>query len=485
MNRNIKDLVIQGGFWNTANKLLYLFLGFIQLLILARLLSPKDFGLMSIALLTMATFDSIISIGFTEALIQKKGEVSHYFDTVWSVLALRGFFISFIIFSFAGHIAIFFKDPSLIPIIKVISLSAIFQGIGSIGIIIFRKEINFYKYFIYQGCGSVVNFVISIALALILRNVWALIIGYVMGDFARFVISYYLYRYVPKIRISFVQFKEFFAFGIWIFLSSFTSFLISNIDRLIISKILGIVPLGFYQVALSTSKSNFSQIIDTVYEVTFPFYSKIKDDIKFSKEFYTELFRYLFLIIFPCMSFVFIFSSEIIKIFLGEKWLQVIPLVRVFSLLGFILVLNAPLSSMILAKNKQKNGLIFNVLQLIILLSIITPLTINFGINGAAVAVFLSITLGCIFSHAYFYKIFGLSFIDILSKLKRVIFCCLFFVFALIIIKSIFRINEVFTFLVIFFVSSLFYILLTKILKLNIFLILEELKIMLTKQSAK
>ena len=458
MEKNLKNIVIRGGIWNTVNKIFFLGLGFIQLIILARLLSPKDFGLMSIALLTIATFDSLIVTGFPEALIQKKGEALNYYDTVWTISALKSLSLFIIIFFLAKPIAIFFNDLSLVFIIKVISLSIIFRGISSIGIVIFRKEIDFYNYFIYYSSGSIVNFIVSISLAFIFKNVWALVIGYVLGDFARFIISYCLFNYKPKIKIKTEQLKELFSFGIWIFLARIVSFFIRNIDRFVISKILGIIPLGFYQMASSFSNSSFLEITDVIYQVTFPAYSKIQDQFQALKDSYLKSLQVLSLIIIPCAGAVFILAPEIVKIFLGQKWLSIISPLRILSLLGMVCVFNSPLSSMILVKRKQNIGLFFSFIQLIILSIIIFPLTKSLGIVGSSLAVFSSITLGVILAHIYFYKLFKISSKNVFLKLKKIIFASLISFIFLTTIKMKFGLYGIFNFVIVVTITALFYI---------------------------
>ncbi|MBL7196614.1 MAG: oligosaccharide flippase family protein [Candidatus Omnitrophica bacterium] len=456
--KNLKEIVIRGGVWNVVNKILFLSFGFIQLIILARLLSPCDFGLMSIALLIMMTFDSLTEIGFSEALIQKKGYVVEYYDIVWSISAFKGLFLFLLIFVLARPIANFFNDLTLVNIIKVVSLSIIFKGISSIGIVIFRREINFYKYFIYYSSGSIINFISSISFAFFFRNVWALVIGYVLGDFTRCIASYCLYHYKPRISIKLKQLKELFSFGIWIFLAAFFSFFIRNVDRFAISKILGIVPLGFYQIASNCSNLSFIEMSDVVYQVTFPAYSKIQDQLQTLKDSYLKSLQVASLVVIPCASAIFILAPEIIKIFLGQKWLPALIPLRVLSLLGAISVFNAPLSSMILAKRKQNIGLFFSFFQLALLLVVIYPLTKYFGIAGTSLGVFFSISSGIILAHLYFYRIFGIHFRDILFALKEILISFAILFIFLLIVKMTIGIEGILTFIMFILTGATLYI---------------------------
>lgn len=470
MKQGLKSLVIRAGFWNIANKLLYLGLNFIQLLVLARLLSPRDFGLMSIALLIIATLDNLFTIGFLEALIQKKGDISEYFNTVWSIFFFRGIFLFCVIFSLAKAISLFFNDLLLFPIIKVISFSIILQGISSVGVIIFKKEINFYKYFIYYSSGTIINFIVSIILAFILRNVWALVFGYIAGEFIRLVVSYYLYFYIPKIQIRINKLKDLFSYGIWVVLGEITNFFTRNADKYIIGKVLGIIPLGFYQMASYISNINMSEINDVVHQVAFPTYSKLQDKMEIMIEGYERSLQFLFFLGMPFAGIIFILSSDIVNIFLGQKWIQIIIPLRILSLLVLIRILGATLGSVVLAKGKQKNGLFFSFLQLIILLITIFPLTKVWGIVGTCLSVVVSISFGTIWGHIYFYNLFGISFNKVFSKLKNIIIASLFSFFLLIIIKTAIGTGDFFKIITTLLIFVLFYVFfLIKVLKFDLF----------------
>ncbi|MBW2000976.1 MAG: oligosaccharide flippase family protein, partial [Deltaproteobacteria bacterium] len=149
--------VIRGGIWVFALRFTNRGLGFVRTIILARLLAPSDFGLLGIAMLAIAALETFSQTGFQAALIQKKENVESYLDTAWTVSAVRGIMLFFILFFCAPIVAQFFKSPQATLVIKVIAISTLISGFRNIGILFFQKELEFNKQFIYELSATLVD----------------------------------------------------------------------------------------------------------------------------------------------------------------------------------------------------------------------------------------------------------------------------------------------------------------------------------------
>ena len=136
----LSQKVVKGGFWVFFLKIVNRGFSLIRLIILARILSPNDFGLMGIALLTMSTLETFSQTGFQQALIQKKDDIGSYLNSAWTVLILRGFILFTILYFIAPYAALFFAVPEAKLIIRVIGFSILFQAFSNIGVIISRKN---------------------------------------------------------------------------------------------------------------------------------------------------------------------------------------------------------------------------------------------------------------------------------------------------------------------------------------------------------
>ena len=362
-----------------------------RLVILARILAPHDFGLMGIALLSMATLETFSQTGFQQALIQKKHDIKPYLDSAWTFLILRGVILFTILYLIAPYAATFFDAPEAKPIIQVIGLSVIFQAFTNIGIIHFQKELEFNKQFTYQLSGTLTDFIVAIAAVLMLGNVWALVFGLLAGKAAMLITSYLIHPYRPHLSFDIEKAKELFAYGKWVFGSGLLVFLVTQGDDILVGKLLGITVLAFYQMAYLISNLPATEITNVISQVTFPVYSKIQDDIPKLREAYLRILQFTAFISFPIAGLIFVLAPYFTMIFLGEKWMPIVPAIQVLVFAGLVRSLAATSGYLCYAIGKPRIDTILQIIRLVVLVILIYPLTIKWGVVGTSIAVFLSI----------------------------------------------------------------------------------------------
>ena len=388
-SENLSQSVVRGGFWVFSLRIVQQLFSLIRLVILARILAPHDFGLIGIALLTMATLETFSQTGFQSALIQKKDNIESYLNAAWTVLVLRGFFLFTILYLVAPYAAIFFNAPEAKPIIQVLSLSFLLQSFANIGVIYFQKELEFNKQFIYQLSGTLADFVVVISTVLVLRNVWALVFGLLAGSFARFIISYLINPYRPHFSLDLDKVKELFGFGKWILGSSTLVLLLTQGDDIFVGKLLGMVALGFYQMAYRISNIPATEITHVISQITFPAYSKLQDDIPKLREAYLKVLQVTAFLSFPVASLIFILGPDFTKIFLGSKWMPMVPVMQLLCIFGITRMINATTGPVFQGIGKANISTFGSVFQLIIFTAIIYPLTSKWGILGTSIAVII------------------------------------------------------------------------------------------------
>lgn len=169
-----------------------------MLIILARLLAPRDFGLMGIALLSLAATQQFSKIGLNSALIHNKNEnVDAYLDTTFSLEVARGLLLFVVLFVAAPYVAAFFNESTATPLIRVIGLTTLLYGLRNPAVVYFRKDLEFHKEFVYQTSGGFVQFLVGVSYALINPTVWALVFAFVSTEVIRTMLSYGLHGYRP------------------------------------------------------------------------------------------------------------------------------------------------------------------------------------------------------------------------------------------------------------------------------------------------
>jgi len=415
----LSQRVAKGGFWVFLLRIVNRGVSLVRLIILARILSPSDFGLMGIALLTMSSLETFSQTGFQQALIQKKEDIKSYLNSAWTVLILRGFVLFVILYFIAPYAAIFFDAPEAKPIIRIIGFSILFQAFTNIGVTYFKKELEFNKEFIYQFSGTLADFIVAITAVLILKNVWALVLGLLAGNAVRCFVSYLVHPYRPCLSKDLGKAKELFGFGKWIMGSSILVFLLTQGDDIFVGKLLGATALGFYQLAYRISNipaTEYSHIIATV---TFPAYSKLQDNLSKLKEAFLKVLQLTAFLSIPIAGGIFILAPDFTKIFLGAKWMPMVPAMQVLALYGMLRAIGATTGVVFMAVGKPEISTKIKCAQLILLAILIYPLTVHWGILGASIAV---TAYALVFNFVAVYKVLNIVQSDYKRPVKLVVY---------------------------------------------------------------
>jgi O-antigen/teichoic acid export membrane protein len=394
--------VFRGGFWVFTFKICQQLLGFIRLIILARILAPDDFGLLGIALLTVAIFETFAQTGFGAALVQTKKDIRDYLDVSWTITVLRGIALYAFICLASSYIAQFFESAEAILVIQVVGLSIVIKAFINVGVVLFQKELEFKKQCIFGLSATCADFITAISAALLLKSVWALVFGCLAGNLMRFFVSYIIHPYRPRFRLDPVKARELFSFGKWVWGSTILIFLLTQADDIFVGKILGIAALGFYQMAYRISNLAATEIADVISQVTFPAYAKIQDDFSKLSRAYLKTFQMTALATAPIACVIFILAPEFTSIFLGDKWTPMVPAMQALALVGLLRSIAATTSPVFLAIKKPALDTKLRLIQLFGVVVLIYPLTIKWGIFGTSITILISI---CILTVASMVKI--------------------------------------------------------------------------------
>jgi O-antigen/teichoic acid export membrane protein len=388
--------VVRGGLWVFALRFVNRGLRFVRTIVLARLLAPQDFGLFGIAMLSMSMLETFTQTGFEAALIQKKGKVDSYLDTAWTISAIRGILLFCLLVFSAPLIAKFFNSPQATLIIKVISISALLSGFKNVGLIFFQKELEFNKQFLYEFSSILVYVIVAISLAFALRNVWALIWGGLAASLVRLLMSYTVHPYRPRLRLEKGEFQELFGFGKWVFGSGVLVFLVTQGDDLFVGKIIGPAALGLYQVAYLISNLTAKEMSRAIAQVAFPAYSKLQDNLPRLANAYLRAFHLTAFVAIPSTFGIFVLSQDFTRIFMGDKWLPMVPVIKVLVFAGLLRSIAATTGPILHGIGKPKIDTIWQAIRLTVLSIMIYPLTIRWGIVGTAGAVLCSILVSTV-----------------------------------------------------------------------------------------
>jgi O-antigen/teichoic acid export membrane protein len=390
-NKSLSQAAINSGIWVFALSGSERIFSLIRTVVLARLIAPGDFGLMGVALLSISILEIFSETGFQVALIQKKQDIQPYLDSAWTIQVIRGIVLFVLLFAAAPLVAIFFHSPEAVYIVRIIAATVLLRGFINIGIVYFQKELEFHKRFVYEFSATFVELVVAISLALIFRNVWALVFGLLAASLMRCVMSYVLHPYRPRLRIDWGRAKELFRFGKWILFSTVIAFIGSYGDDIAVGKFLGVVALGLYQMSYRFSQFIIFDIFYITSKIGVPVYSKLQDNLADLKSSYSRLARLASVMSFPVATGMAILGGDFTRIFLGEKWLPMVPvltLLAIASLIESIIFTGKPL---FVGAGKPELDFQIQSVKALLLMGFIYPLAIFWGISGVALAVVLSV----------------------------------------------------------------------------------------------
>ncbi len=382
--------VAKGGFWLLSIRALDSVIGLLKLFILARLLAPNDFGLLGIAFLIISTLDTFSQTGLGTALIQMKDDIKEYLNTVWAVSIIRGFVLYGVLFISAPYAAIFFKSPDSTAIIRVVGITILIRSFTNSGIIYFQKELELNKHFLYRFSSTIVNFSVTVFFAFTLKSVWALVYGQLADCITGVVASYLLHRYRPRFKLDLDKVKKLFGFGKWVFGSSILVFIFTQGDDFFVGKLLGVAALGFYQMAYRISSMPTTEITHVVSSVTYPAYSRIQDNLPRLRNAYLKTLKLTAFLSFPIVGLIVSLSPDLTIVILGEKWMPMVPSMQVLAFYGLITSVAATAGPVFYSIGKPGIDTKNQLLQVILLMALIYPLTSKWGLLGTSLAVVIT-----------------------------------------------------------------------------------------------
>jgi len=356
-----------------------------RLIILARVLAPTDFGLMGIALVTLAMLETFSDVGLQAALIRKKGEIESYLDTAWTIGIIRGAILFVLLWFVAPLAGRLFDTTEAVPVIRAISIVILLRGFTNVAALMLPRELAFGKQFVYQLSSTLVNFVVAVTAALALRNVWALVYGMLAGEVVRLVMSFVIQPRRPRFAFDRRKAGELWRFGRWLLGSSIVVFLCGQGDDVVVGGMLGATMLAFYQMAFRISGLASTEFAAIVGAVVFPAFSKIQGNLPLLRTSYLKSLQFTTLFSFPMMGGIFVLAPELTRTVLGEKWLAIVPVIQVLALSGIFRAIATP-GPLFLAIGKPQIRTKLQLLTLTIMATLIFPLTARWAIVGTAIA---------------------------------------------------------------------------------------------------
>ena len=317
--------MLRGSAWMIALRWAIRLTGVVSTIVLARLLTPKDFGVVAIAMIVVHMFEMLNQTGQGLAIIRHSSPTREHYDTAWTIQVMIGFGIAAAIVLVAPLTKIYFHDEQSIIVMQCLALRAIMGGLENIGTLDFRRNLQFSSFFAYNLYAKLFSFVVTIALAVALRNYWALVVGILCLQFARTVLSYVMHPYRP--RISFAKASEIWSFSIWTFIRSLGSYFEKQVDVIAVGGATGASSMGRYTVAKEIASSPTDEIVMPMVLVLFPVMARYQNDPVQLRQLYLRILGWAVIIGASTGIGIWLVAPDMVRLVLGQKWVSITPLV--------------------------------------------------------------------------------------------------------------------------------------------------------------
>lgn len=328
-------------------------LGLISTVILARLLTPEDFGSVAICMLVIYFFDLLSTTG-TRAYILSLTEITDEdINSAWTLDLLAKSTIALLVFFLSPLIAAYFNNDSLSGPIAACAFIPLISGAENPRINLLRRRLEYSIIFRINITSKVVSFLITIGLAFYLRSYWALIIGSLTSAGVITFLGYYLYPYKPKLDTS--KFSVQWKFSKWIFFKAFLGYARARSDTFILAKYFSLSDVGLFNIAKELGFLVYEQIALPTSDIIMSGIKKAGTDISKISETIECYLILLISLILPASIGVFILSDELVHLLLGEKWAESGLLLKPLAIMGFFVGATAVLTAAMNAMRKVKS----------------------------------------------------------------------------------------------------------------------------------
>ncbi len=326
--------VVTGGLWVTAARLTGRVLSFIRVLVLARVLTPHDFGVVAAGALAVAFLETLSASGTAALLIHRGERTRALYDTAWTLGLIRRGVGSAILWIASPTIAGFFGSPEAAPIVRVLAFMPVLQALRNIGALEFTRDLRLGQDYLLEVGGSLVDAIVAIALAFWLRNAWALAIAMVAGEAFSTALTYVRHPYRPAIRLDWREVRGLLQWGRWSVGARLMGWALQHGVHTVVGRWLGPTPLGVYQMATRGALLPTAALGPAAAKVALAAFSKLRGEPERMRAAYARVLATVALVTFPASALLATYADGLVRALLGPQWLALGPVLRILAVQG-------------------------------------------------------------------------------------------------------------------------------------------------------
>jgi lipopolysaccharide exporter len=392
-------------------------LGLLSTLVLARILVPADFGLVAIATTYVAAFDALSVTGLQDAVIRSAQQDRQLLDTAFSLSAVRGFVNGALIAATAPLAAHYFVEPRLLPILLVLAGLAVLEGVENIGVVEFRRDLRFDREFVLFFLPRLLAVIITVSFAIVLRSYWAMISGIVASRAVRFLLTYVMHGYRPRLGIG--AWRQIFAFSFWTWASSIATFVRDRSWTVVLGGILEPASVGVFMVASEIAMLPISEVVYPACRAVFSGFSLARNEVGGLGQAFARTIAVIAVLVIPAAIGISATAHDIVDIALGPKWTATIIIIELIAASSPMSVMALMGATTLIASGHVRINFIIVLASAALGTASTAVMATTFGLPGVAVSTAVFAALEGIAFLAMIIHVIGVPIVELGRSLWR------------------------------------------------------------------
>lgn len=403
--------VAMGAFFMVALRFAFRLIGLVSTLILVRILTPADFGIVGLVTTAYSVLELLSELSFQLALVRMPAPERGHYDTTWTLGCLRGAVMAACLLAAAPFLADMVGDHRVVGLSIALAGVALLGALENVGVVDFQRDLQFDRVFRYQLVGKIAGFVVAVPLALALRNYWALMAGIAAARGAQVAMSYVMHPYRP--RPSLAQWRALFDFSKWLMVANVQWVIDSYSMTFIVGRVAGPAAIGLYQVAYQIAALPASEIAAPVRPPMYAGFSRVADDQAALRQQVLDGLALLATIIVPLSIGIALMAAPVTRLGLGTAWLAAIPLIRLCAFYALFDAIGHFTHNIYTVLGRQRRFVGVFAVALAVRFPAIILAAIWYGVTGAAAAMAATAAFNMVLWSACLFPLIGISLGDV------------------------------------------------------------------------
>ncbi|MCD4781958.1 MAG: MOP flippase family protein [Candidatus Omnitrophica bacterium] len=387
--KDLRDNFISGLTWTAFSRFGTQGVQFVTTFILARLLSPNEFGIIGLANIFLLIANHVNHIGISAAIIQKKDVDEGHLSTSFWINLMVGGLLTILIFLCSWPAARFFSNDLLRPVMQVLSLIFLLGAFRIVHNAVFSKKLQFRKLAMIEMSAVVAGGIVSVSLAFSGKGVWSLVYGRIANIVTAVSLAWYLSQWRPKFIFQFEKFKQLFHFGWNVMLTNIVGYANGSITLAVIGRAIDSYSVGLYSMTTHLIAIPSRRLTQVISQVMFPVFSRMQNDDQRFKLAYFKVLRTIAMLTFPLLVGLACIAPEFVEVVLGQKWIPIVGIMRALTVMGMIGSLTSTVGSIFCSKGRPDIELKLDILIVCIFLPLLF-FCMRWKLNGVVAAIVIN-----------------------------------------------------------------------------------------------